>query len=157
MKNIAIVAVAVLGFSLALPVRAEELLKKGDKEYVGWELSDSFCTCRLEFISKAGGTIQETKRTCPAGPPPPSAVATIDGTVVSADQTTKDLMVRDDKGNEHRLFVPTSEAWALVVTRPGQKVSAEVNTKLGNRLESLKFPGEGAARLEGSSGEKSVH
>lgn len=147
--TVAAVTVLVLGLFIVASVSGqdfEKLTTKDGKEYVGWELKDSFLTCQHESINKRDGTIVPTKQTCPEGPGFPKATAYFQGTIASADAATKDIVIKDNSGTERQIFVPASKDWSFAVTKPGDKIWMKTN--LGNRLESLRLPGSSTASDE---------
>ena len=144
MKNVtvAIITFLALGVFVVASVSAgdnEKLTTKDGKEYVGWELKDSFLTCQYKYINKSAGEITSTKQTCPEGPGFPQPTAYFEGTVASSDAATKDIVIKDSNGKERQIFVPKSKDWSFVVAKPGDKVWLKTN--LGNRLESFRLPG----------------
>jgi hypothetical protein len=140
-KLLTLIIIAAANLSLLSAVRSEEILKKDNNKYLGWEYRDRFKTCSGTLMSKTGGQILPTVITCPDdGPPGPTVSAEIAGTVVSTDNTNQTLTVKDTAGQEHQIFVPTSEKSKTADLKVGSDVTVGTSsgdTAEGNRVEGV--------------------
>lgn len=114
---------------------AEEILETGETQYVGWEFQDYFLTCAFKKMDKNGAKIVATPLTCKKrAPGPPGFVA---GTIISIDGESKELKLKDQNGNDEKIFVPMSERSSLLNAKKGDKIVVE---KVENRAQKLDFP-----------------
>jgi hypothetical protein len=110
-------------------VMAEEILKKGGVEYLGWQTGKyEFKNCYKEVIKIDGGTVQETKKKCKKREPRPLIV--ILGTVEDVNIDNRTFKLKDKSGQSHVLFFPEAavkdDGVQLEKIKKGEEISVIV-------------------------------
>ena len=102
-----------------------EIMKTDHEEFVGLELADGFVTCDGRILAKEHWKIGPTKQTCRTRPGPPQFAAQIEGTVSDAEASKGKLVIKDDAGKEHNLFVPESKQSDLANVKTGDHIRVD--------------------------------
>ncbi len=85
-------------------LHAEDLLKKKDVKYLGWQTSkDQFTTCSKTVMTIGDGKIEKTDQTCETNPPPPAFRA---GKIKSLDTENRIVEIETGDGKSAKFFYP---------------------------------------------------
>lgn len=138
LKNLCFYLLLVCSITSSEMVMAEEILKKKEVEYLGWQNGKyEFINCHDEVIKIDDGTVQETKKKCKKNKPRPLIVLL--GTVEDVNIDNRTFILKDKSGQSHVLFLPVAavkdDGVQLEKIKKGDEIS--VTVPITGRAETI--------------------